>query len=995
MARCGFGVSLSSSVRSNLNSLLIVSRGARNFLLPFVLLCATLGLAQGTGVQPTEATNGEVSLDTLNVHIDIPIVRKAGVGLPFSYSLPLNTNIWVPGQNNTWQLSTPIGFWISPELPLRMAGSFLLRNTLCNGNNYLTFYGFVDANGNLHSFTPVVMGNGGIQGICTIYKSANVLIPDGSGITANLLNTGAGTATYPDGTVVSPASFSTSGTITDVNGNKITTSDAPTWPATAADTLGVTELTQTSGCNSSSLTTTFTYPTSTGSASVTVTCTKETLQTNFGCPSVTDAPGSTYYLPTSISLPDGSAYTLTYESQVSGTTTGRLASIIYPTGEVVSYQYTGPNNGVNCADGSTAGLARTVSGDAVYQYTRNTSTWLTTTLVNDYGVGHSNDTSVYTFIQGNAGIFLSQSVENQGSSTPLRTTVYCYNGNQTSCATAAAPAFPLTQTDVYTTLAGTGTSSRVSTTFDSYMNVTKRAVYDFGASTPTRTITSYNFGQSDVSGTCVAIGNGVNSVPCYTQMYDGSGHLLRASDFVYDVKGNLLTRHDYTNTNTYTYLTTSHTYNTNGTVATSTDPNGNVATFTYGVCNSGMPTKVTLPNGLNTQIGWDSGCKGAVPVSITDPAGNTVSATYSDPFWRPTSKTDQLSNTVNLSYYPTVPINTSEAQITFGPTPSDFDVFNTADALGRPLYAQQIEGPNGSWDTTQMGYSWNTTGRVTTKTMPCATTKGAGCSTPTTTATHDALGRTLVVTDGGGGTITNTYTKQDVLTVLGPAPTGEVVKQVQKEYNGLGQLVSVCQLSSATGTTSCGQANGGTGYLTTYSYNADGTVSSVVRGAQTHSFTYDAIGRTLTATYPESGTTTYVYDGTSCWSTPTKGLLTYKTDAAGNTIMYSYDSLNRMIVKRSYGPNSDGYFSIYVYDSATVGGSPMQNTAGRLAEQVTGYGPSCTTVATCLGSMTRVTDEGFSYTARGEMSDVYESTPNSGGYYHTNATYSANGALVY
>jgi hypothetical protein len=41
----------------------------------------------------------------------------------------------------------------------------------------------------------------------------------------------------------------------------------------------------------------------------------------------------------------------------------------------------------------------------------------------------------------------------------------------------------------------------------------------------------------------------------------------------------------------------------------------------------------------------------------------------------------------------------------------------------------------------------------------------------------------------------------------------------------------------------------------------------------------------------------------------------------------------------------------------------------------------------------KITDEGYSYTVRGEISDVYESTPNSGGYYHTNATYFANGAL--
>ncbi len=41
----------------------------------------------------------------------------------------------------------------------------------------------------------------------------------------------------------------------------------------------------------------------------------------------------------------------------------------------------------------------------------------------------------------------------------------------------------------------------------------------------------------------------------------------------------------------------------------------------------------------------------------------------------------------------------------------------------------------------------------------------------------------------------------------------------------------------------------------------------------------------------------------------------------------------------------------------------------------------------------KLTDVGFSYTPRGEVSDVYESTPNSGGYYHVNQTYWANGTI--
>lgn len=48
--------------------------------------------------------------------------------------------------------------------------------------------------------------------------------------------------------------------------------------------------------------------------------------------------------------------------------------------------------------------------------------------------------------------------------------------------------------------------------------------------------------------------------------------------------------------------------------------------------------------------------------------------------------------------------------------------------------------------------------------------------------------------------------------------------------------------------------------------------------------------------------------------------------------------------------------------------------------------------ATC-STCTKVTDAGFSYTVRGELSDFYESTPHSGGYYQIPMTYWANGLI--
>src|SRR5262249_53512512 len=61
----------------------------------------------------------------------------------------------------------------------------------------------------------------------------------------------------------------------------------------------------------------------------------------------------------------------------------------------------------------------------------------------------------------------------------------------------------------------------------------------------------------------------------------------------------------------------------------------------------------------------------------------------------------------------------------------------------------------------------------------------------------------------------------------------------------------------------------------------------------------------------------------------------------------------------------------------------MSYAQTHLAEAFTASCPTCT----------KTTDEGFSYTQRGELADTYESTAHSGGYYHVAATYRPNGVV--
>jgi hypothetical protein len=70
----------------------------------------------------------------------------------------------------------------------------------------------------------------------------------------------------------------------------------------------------------------------------------------------------------------------------------------------------------------------------------------------------------------------------------------------------------------------------------------------------------------------------------------------------------------------------------------------------------------------------------------------------------------------------------------------------------------------------------------------------------------------------------------------------------------------------------------------------------------------------------------------------------------------------------------------YVYDAATVGTTSMSYAKSRLAEAYTGN--------------SKTTDLDFSYTVRGEVASVYQSSPHSSGYYNIAATYWAPQGLL-
>ena len=188
--------------------------------------------------------NGEVALDTLNIHFAIPLVNKGGIGLPLSLAMAYNSSGWgtglVGGVGTQW---LPGNFWTMPAVDSSSFAGTLLGSTVeCNGIQpyvYRTsWWGYRDPDGNLHSFPT---GGGLIPNttpgldLCPVTTNPEAgTFPDGSGLTMSVYTSGGGGyVTTPGGIVYSP-SFNT---IADPKGNKLSLSSG-----VITDTLGVRKL---------------------------------------------------------------------------------------------------------------------------------------------------------------------------------------------------------------------------------------------------------------------------------------------------------------------------------------------------------------------------------------------------------------------------------------------------------------------------------------------------------------------------------------------------------------------------------------------------------------------------------------------------------------------------------------------------------------------------------------------------------------------------------
>jgi RHS repeat-associated protein len=984
-------------------------------LFSMALFCSTsLAQQQPTvGVIPGFSSVETHEYDTINlanlgIKLNVPVRSKAG-HIPFSFSLrgdvqvTKTVSIRPGGGQEVFFYALPsltgqenhIGRLTGPKAAFQNSG-------VCGGSGYQYYDWF---------YTDADAANHG-AGIGPLYScgptSGSAYSTDGSGLYVFANVNGSGYAIDLRGNTLSPGSFS------DPNGNSIVqTNVTGTTVYNYTDTLGQLAMTQTFNTGGSPAETDVWTDALANNQSVNYYTTPLTLNTTFGCTWNANTP-VTWNFPSSLSFPDGSTLSYTWEQVYNNNTqyTGRLKSITLPTGGKITYAYSGGTNGVDCVGGAPAVMSRTTP-DGIWTYSRVGSPGTTVT-------DPSGNNVVYTFVyastpamaySGGDPLETKKQVYNGSitSANLIQTVITCYN-NPSSTPTNCNPtglSLPITEKDIYTTYPNVTGYSAVKTTFDSYGRITDIKTFDFNVTTPTNE-EQIQYGNGNPSSqTCTPISTYIIGRPCSVTLLDSQhgNAILRQAWNAYDQYGNLVQTWNLVSGSgaTGSYLSKQYTYNSHGVVQTMTDVNGQVMNYTTTSCNNMFATSQVPTNfsNLRTSQTWD--CNGGVVTSSTDADSQTTHDDFyvgaaTDPFYRPLDTKDELGNVTNFAYTPT----STESTFSFNGGVSVIDAVSTTDSIGRPVTSQLKQDPTSqNFDTRSR--TFDSDGRPYQTSLPCVTTaKGTGCGASTETQTYDALNRPLVHTGPGGDVVTKTYPANDVKTTLTPAPANENAKAVQKEYDGLGRLKSTCLISSVAGSGPCGQANGGTGFLTSYAYDAAGRLLQTVENAQVsspqqvRSYTYDKLGRMLTETNPEwtSGSTpqtvTYTYDSADVnpgCPTPTgmslysSGDLVAKMDPKGNVTCYFYDGLHRSVAITYGGPDSpNGQNKFFFYDAATVNGIAMTNAQGRLAEAYTCPGVilPCTSI---------ITDEGYSYDARGLLSDYYQKSSHSSGYYHLSATH--------
>jgi RHS repeat-associated protein len=675
----------------------------------------------------------------------------------------------------------------------------------------------------------------------------------------------------------------------------------------------------------------------------------------------------------SVTLANGRSYTMQYNNF------GEVTRITYPAGGYTRYAYgalqgwyqlnqnsgsgdvRAVTNSYSCANASgscTAGEERVTTYSATRQQfdSNNTAITVTDPLGNYATYTFSNAGALPDFSSGAAPIpprELTRSVyDSSGKLWRSITTDY----NSVSYWYGASYYFPIRKTATlddgkvskvewdYDTLSGFGSSFLAD-------NVKEERVFDYGSlSVPAVKHRFTYLKVNPVNGVDYQNTLFILDRKASEQVYDshtGSDVLMAQSTYEYDsytagLSASGATKHDSAYSTGYTtrgnltavshwrntdgaWLLTRNQYDDAGNILSTADPLGHLTQFSYadnftdGVNHNGKAyvTQTTYPaTGSVSHIARKQYFYGgllAASCGQNFPGASACANTYNptqpdyakysyDAMDRPLQVTLGDGGGKTLTYNDVPPFSSTTSTVITSAI--NLTTAATMDGLGRTVQARLTSDPAGT-DYTDTTY--DALGRATTVSNPYRSTSDPAYGV--TSTQYDALGRVTQITRQDGSISTTSYTGNCT------TATDEAGKQRKGCSDALGRLTGVWEDPA------------GLNYETDYQYDVLGNLLRVdQKGSaptdssqwRTRLFTYNSLSQLLTATNPESGTITYLYDN--------DGELLQKTSPAPNqtgsltqTISYCYDALHR-ITGKAYGALSCPLTSpvvSYAYDSGT------------------------------------------------------------------------------
>ena len=293
-----------------------------------------------TGTPPFSSVGGgpdAIDLGNLNIHISIPILHKPGRGTNFTYDLSYDSSVWYPVGSSGNQVWTPVYNWGwrgSTEVATGYI-SYTMLSYVCLDSHGTKYFGgrttynnwvYHDAFGTSHGFSGQTQE---IMYPCINSGDTSLTATTGDGAGIQLQATGgSGYVLTKEGRNLNAPINSGTGASSaiDRNGNELTVDSSGDFYDTLSATTPVLTVTG-SGTPTSPTKFTYTAP-SGGSVYFQANYTNYTVATNFGISGISETKiSSAVPLISSIGLPDGSQYTITYEATPSNPPTGQCSPL--------------------------------------------------------------------------------------------------------------------------------------------------------------------------------------------------------------------------------------------------------------------------------------------------------------------------------------------------------------------------------------------------------------------------------------------------------------------------------------------------------------------------------------------------------------------------------------------------------------------------------------------------------------------------------------------